>query len=146
MKYECRIEIELPRSEVVALFDGSHNLHAWQPGLLSYEQVTGEPGMPGATSRLRYRVGRRVLEMVETIIRRDPPAEFSVTYEVGNVWNRVENFFEEAGPGRTPWIARNEFRCRGWMRVMAFLAPGRFSKETEKYMLGFRDFAEGRAE
>ena len=54
MKYTCQIVIDLPRRRVVELFDDPANLPKWMTGLQSFEHVSGEPGRPGAKSRLLF--------------------------------------------------------------------------------------------
>ena len=56
--YTVSIEIDMPRDEVVALFDNADNLFHWQNGLQSFEHVSGEPGQPGAKSKLVFQNGK----------------------------------------------------------------------------------------
>ena len=143
MKYQLETEIALPRDRVIALFDDPDNLFKWQEGLESFDPIDGEPGQPGARSRLRYRMGKREIEMVETILTRDLPDEFSGTYEAKGVWNEVRNRFEETPAGHTRWIIDNEFRFTTFMmRVMGTVMPGAFKKQTAKLMNAFKTFAE----
>lgn len=143
MKYELEIEIDLPRDRVIELFDNPDNLKKWQEGLVSFEPLDGVPGQPGATSRLEFQMGKRTIEMVETITKRNLPDEFSGTYEAKGVWNSVENHFSEPGPSRTHWMTKHEFRCQGFIRVLAFFFPGMFKKQSFKFMRDFKKFAEG---
>ena len=143
MKYSKEVTINLPRKKVVELFDNPDNMSKWQDGLISFETISGKPGQPGSKSRLRYKMGKREIEMVETIVKRNLPNEFTGTYEARNVWNLVENFFEEVDKHTTRWTLKTEFRVRGFMRILAFLMPGMFKKQTLKNMLDFKKFAEG---
>ena len=52
MKYTREVVIDLPRDRVIELFDDADNLPKWQEGLQRFEHVSGEPGQPGAKSRL----------------------------------------------------------------------------------------------
>jgi len=142
MRHTVRLDIDLPRARVIELFDDPDNLAAWQPGLLSFEHFEGEPGQPGAKSRLRYKMGKREIEMVETILVRDLPDVFSGTYEAKGVWNEVINRFTEPEVGRTSWEVETEFRCSGMMRIMSVLKPVMFKKETRGHMERFKAFAE----
>ncbi|MXU63848.1 SRPBCC family protein [Oceanomicrobium pacificus] len=141
MNYSCDCTINRPRDTVIALFDSTENLPKWQDGLVSFDHVSGSPGQEGAVSRLRYQMGKREIEMVETITERALPDRFAATYEADGVWNIVENRFEALGD-RTRWQIDTEFRCKGMMRIMAFLMPGAFRKQTEKMMQSFKSFAE----
>ena len=143
MNYTVEIEIDLPRARVIELFDNPDNLPKWQPELVSFEHISGERGTPGAKSRLLYKVGKREFDMIETITVRKLPDEFSGTYETHDALNTVKNRFIETGPGKTKWISENEFQCKGFMKILAFLMPGMFKKQSWKYMEQFKAFAEG---
>lgn len=142
MKYTVDVAIDLPRARVIELFDDPDNMPMWQPDLVSFEHESGEPGQPGAKSKLRYKMGKREIEMIETITSRNFPDEFSGTYEAQGVWNSVANRFSEEGPEKTRWTMESEFKCSGFMRIIAFLFPGSFKKQSLKMMNQFKDFAE----
>ncbi|MBX7041362.1 MAG: SRPBCC family protein [Ignavibacteria bacterium] len=142
MKFTVQTEIDLPVTKVVELFDNPENLKHWQPGLVSFEHLSGTPGQPGAKSRLRYKMGKREIEMIETITVRDLPAEFSGTYEAEGVVSTVKNFFKPVSENKTLYITENEFSFSGFMKVIGFLMPGAFKKESQKYLLQFKEFAE----
>jgi carbon monoxide dehydrogenase subunit G len=142
MKYITEIIIEVPIDKVIELFDNPENMKEWQPGLISFETYEGEAGKPGAKSRLIYQMGKRTVEMIETIEVRKLPQEFSGTYEVKNVWNRVRNFFEAMDGQKTKYITEHEFRFSGFMKLMAFFMPMAFKKQSLKYMKLFKEFAE----
>lgn len=142
MKYTNEVEINLPREKVVELFDNIDNLKHWQPGLLSFEALSGTPGHPGAKSKLKYKMGKKEIEMVETITKRDLPDEFSGTYETKGVWNSVSNKFIPVGDNKTKIISETEFNFSGFMKVIGFLMPGAFKKESQKFLDRFKAFAE----
>lgn len=142
MKYSVEVEIDLPRDRVIELFDNADNLPKWQPSLLSFEALSGEPGENGAKSKMRYKMGRKEIVMVETITDNRFPAGLTATYEANGVWNEVVNRFDETAGGHTRWTMESEFQCKGVMRVMSFLMPGVFKKESLKQMRNFKDFAE----
>jgi hypothetical protein len=142
MKYNCEIEINLPLKRVIELFDDSDNLSKWQPGLVSFEHISGKPGQTGAKSRLIYKMGKRDIEMIETITTRNLPEEFSGTYEAKGVFNFVNNKFAELSPNKTKWITENEFQFSGFMKIMGMLMPGAFKKESQKHLKQFKEFAE----
>lgn len=137
-----QIDLDLPRDRVVELFDDPDNLVKWQEGLQSFEHVSGEPGQPGAVSRLVFVQGRRRIEMVETIVRRDLPEAFDGTYDAKGVHNLVENRFLELGPERTRWVSRNVFEFRGPMKLVGLLFGRAFPKQSLKYLQDFKAFAE----
>jgi hypothetical protein len=143
MKYQHEIEIDLPRDKVIELFDNPDDMKHWQKGLVSFEHFEGKEGEPGAKSRLSYKMGKREIEMVETITVRRLPEEFSGTYETKGVWNGQKNYFQEVSPHQTRWVCQSEFRASGlFMKRMMFFMPGAFKKQTYQYMVDFKNFAE----
>lgn len=142
MKYSVERIVNLPRDQVIALFEDRDGLFEWQEGLQSFDHVSGEPGHPGAVSKLHFKMGKREIEMTETIQDRALPDLFSAVYQADAVWNLVENHFAELPDGKTRWRIDTEFRCSGFMRLISFLMPGMFKKQTAKYMDLFKEFAE----
>ncbi|MEM7367790.1 MAG: SRPBCC family protein [Bacteroidota bacterium] len=142
MHYTTEIIINQPIDKVVKLFDDPENLKEWQPGLLSFEHFEGEFGEPGSKMRLLYKMGKREIEMIETLLSHNLPEEFTATYEAKNVWNKIKNRFVVVDSKTTKWISENEFRCSGFLRIMVFLFPGSFKKQTLKHMQDFKTFAE----
>ena len=142
MKYTVEIDIELPRDQVVGLFDSTDNMYKWQEGLQSFEHLNGEPGQEGAQSKLVFQMGKRTIEMIETITLRDLPDRFDGTYDAKGVHNVVKNEFVEVGPERTKWISENEFQFQGFMKLIGFFFKSAFPKQSLKYMRDFKAFAE----
>ena len=142
MQYQMETIINLPRERVIELFDSFENLKEWQEGLVSHEPISGEPGQAGAKTRLLYDMGRRRIEMVETIITRNMPDEFSATYDASGVHNIVRNYFHDEGE-TTRWVLDTEFQFSGFMRIMSFfMGSGAFRKQTRTTMEAFKQFAE----
>lgn len=144
MKYTNEVEIDLPVEEVVHLFDNPENMKSWMPGLQSYEHISGTPGTPGAKMKLKFKMNNREIEMIETIIKRDLPREFSGTYEAKGVYNIISNKFTALSPNRTRYFTENEFRFSGFMKVIGWLMPGVFKKQSQVYLDSFKKFAESK--
>ncbi len=142
MKYSKEIIIDLPRKEVIAKMEKTENFKHWQKGFISYNHLSGNPGHVDARSKLKYKMGKREIEMVETIEKNDLPKKLFVSYDAEGVFNIQKNYFEEVGNNSTKWISDNEFECSGFMKIIAFLMPGSFKKQTYKYMKDFKAFAE----
>ncbi len=142
MKYTSEIKIDLPREQVIALFDNTENTYKWMDGLQSVEHLEGEPGEEGARSKMRFEMGKRRIEMVETILQRDFPDRFKTAYDTAGVYNEVDNQFIDQGEA-TLYRTVHYFRFEGWgMRMMAFLMPGAFKKQSMTYLKNFKAFAE----
>lgn len=142
MKYTNETTIKLPIAKVIELFDSPDNIKHWQPGLVSFEAVSGTPGQVGAKSRLKYNNNGRKIEMVETITVRNLPQEFSGTYETKGVYNVCKNFFTAVDANTTKYVSENEFQFSGFMKLIGWLMPGSFKGESQKYLDNFKAFAE----
>lgn len=142
MKYSCEVVIDRPIDEVIEKFDSTENLYKWQPSLKATEQLSGEPGQPGAKMKLIYDQRGRETAMVETITERNFPSAFSATYEAPGVVNPCANRFEDAGDGRTKWTMETEFRFSSFMALMSIFMRGAFPRETQKSMNQFKEWVE----
>lgn len=142
MKYTCEIEIEKPISRVIELFDDPDKMSEWMEGLISFEHLSGEAGQVGAKSKLVFQMGKRQVEMIETITVRNLPDEFSGTYDAEGVHNIVKNKFVALSDTKTKYISEQEFQFKGFMKVVGFLMPGAFKKQSMKYLTNFKTFVE----
>lgn len=143
MKYTCEITIDRPLSEVIEKLDSAENMKHWQKGLLGYEFIKGEPGADGSQMRLDYKMGKRQMSMTETIIKRNFPNEFHANYDAKGVHNVQQNYFEELPDGNTKWRSESEFQFASFgMKLMGWLMPGAFKKQSMKYLSAFKDFVE----
>ena len=87
MKYTNEITINLSIDSVIELFDNPENMKYWQKGFVSMEHISGDQGKSGAKSQLKYLMGKRSIEMIETIIENNLPNIFHSTYETKGVIN-----------------------------------------------------------
>lgn len=142
MKYSVDIEINAPIDRVIELFDNPDNMDKWMEGLVSFEHLSGTAGQPGAKSRLKFKMGNRKIEMIETITSRNLPDEFSGTYEAKGVYNFVSCRFISLPNDRTKYITEQEFQFKGFMKVIAFIMPSAFKKQSMKYLVDFKNFVE----
>jgi len=143
MKYQTEIEINQPIDKVIKLFDNPNNMSKWMEGLLSFEHLSGTPGQPGAKSKLKFKMGKREMEMIETVKVRNLPQEFSGTYETKGGLNHVCNRFIKISDTKTKHITEQEFLFTGFMmKLMATLMKGAFKKQSKKYGEAFKKFAE----
>jgi len=145
MKYKNEVVINAPRETVVALFDDPAQMKEWQPGFVSMELIEGDQGQVGAKQKLHYKMGKRDIEMIETITARNLPENYTVTYKAKGVFNIVDNHFEDLGDKTTRYTTLNEFKMKGFMKFFAWLMPGAFKKQSQKYMEDFKAFVEREA-
>ncbi len=143
MKYTVEITINLPRKRVVEKMDNPQNLKHWQKGLVNYEIIEGAPGQEGSKMKLEYKMGKRDMTLIETIIKNNFPHEFHATYDTKGVHNIQKNYFEEVNETSTKWVSESEFQFSSLgMKLMGWLMPGAFKKQSKKYMVDFKNFAE----
>ena len=71
MKYTFETEINAPREKVAELFGNPDNRKKWMEGLESNEHVSGEPGTPGAKSRLVFQTGKVKITFIGTVTARN---------------------------------------------------------------------------
>lgn len=142
MKYITEIEIDKPIDQVIAIFDNPDNMSKWMPGLQSFEILSGKQGQPGTKSKLKIKSGSREIEMIETITIRNLPSEYSGTYEAKGVFNIVKNRFIKLSESKTKYITENEFQFSGFMKLIGFLFPKAFKKQSFKYLAEFKTFVE----
>ena len=120
------------------------NLKKWQDGFVSFEHLSGTPGKPGAKSRMKYQIGKREMELIETITVNNLPQEFSGNYEAKQMINPMTNYFTSPKDNKTTWEAHLEYtQFKGILpKLMAFFMPGVFKKQTQKWLDQFKVFAE----
>ncbi len=142
MKYIQEIEIDKPIDQVIALFDNPDNMSKWMDELLSFESIRGTLGQSDAKSKLKFKMGKREIGMIETVTVRNLPDEYSGTYEAKGVFNIVKNKFVKISDNKTKYIVESEFQFTGYMKFVAFFMPNIFKKQSMKYLVGFKEFAE----
>ena len=146
MKYEHEITIDVPLETAVQLFDTPDNEKYWRPEPISMEPLSGTPRQVGAKTRLKYKIGRREMELVETITARNLPEEFSGTYDADTMVNTIRHSFSSLGPEKTLYKTEVHYTFKSLMpKIMALLMPGFFKNQTYRYMKMFKDFAESKA-
>ena len=143
MKYSSEIIVELPIDKFIEKMDNAENMKHWQEGLVGYEQLEGKPGEVGGKMILNYKFKKREMELTETITHKKLPGEFNMTYATKSMLNHVENIFEETPEGHTKWTSTSEFIPGNFMmKFMTTFMKGAFKKQSMKYMVAFKNFAE----
>lgn len=143
MKYSTEIIVNLPRDQMIELFNSEENLYKWMPGLQSVEHIDGERGETGARSRQIFDMNGRTIEMIETIEESNFPEVFQARYETKGVLNISRHRFEPAGPEQTRWINENDFEFSGVMRLIGVVMRRSFPKQSLEFQEHFKKFAEG---
>lgn len=143
MNYTVETIVKVPLKDFIKKFDNPDNMKHWQRGLISTEHLSGKPGEYGAKMKLVYKMGRREMELIETVTHRKLPHEFHGTYDAEGIQSIQQNFFEETPEGYTKWISKSEFIPLSFtMRLMTVIMPSAFKKQSLLYMKDFKNFAE----
>ena len=143
MLYTTEIIVKVPLDEFINKMDNIENMKHWQKGLIATEHLSGIPGELGSKLKLTYKFNGRKMDLIETITKSKFPYEFHATYTTKSMHSIQENYFSKTSEGYTKWISKNEFLPFNFMmRVMMFLMPNYFKKQSIPYMNDFKNFAE----
>ena len=142
MKYHQEIIVNIPFSQLITLFENPDNLKKWQPDVISFTPISVTIGQPGAVSKMKINMVVKVLEVSETIVKRNLPQEFVILYETAGVTNTVTNGFKEIAPNQTRWIMENNYKFGGIAKYAVIPLKGIFKKQTQVTMERFKKFAE----
>ena len=143
MKFTVESTLKRPRSVVWKAFDDPANMSKWQPGLKSFEHVSGEAGKPGAVSKLTYIENGREIVLMETVTRRVEPEAMDGTYTGAGVVNHIKNTFIDVSPNETKWVIEVEFLFGSFMmRLLGPLMKGAFVKRTQADLQRFKTLVE----
>jgi hypothetical protein len=146
MKFTCKVEIEAPRSKVVALFKDPSNYKEWQDNFERYILLKGEQGKVDTMAKLVYNTPKRnkTMELIETIIINNLPNEFKAEYAHMHMINTMHNKFAELDENTTRWTADIHYsKINGFIpKIMTFLFPGMFKAQTQKWLDQFKEFVE----
>jgi len=143
MKYTSEIVIKIPLEAFIKKFFNADNMKHWQEDLTSFEHVSGTPGTIGNKMLLNYTIGKRKIALMETITHTNLPHEIYLSYETKGMHNIQKNMFYKTAENDTKWVSENEFIPISFLyRMMLLLMPGAFKKQSEKYLVDFKKFAE----
>lgn len=142
MKYTVEVDIDRPLKEVVEKFDNQDNYSSWMKGLESFENIEGKQGQEGSKTKFIFKMGKRNMEMIETVLKRDLPKQYVVSYEVNGVYNEVDNRFDKIDDHKTLYTTQQYFKFKGMMKILAFFIGKSFKKQSLKYANDFKKFVE----
>jgi len=144
MNFACGVDINASREKVIALFDNPNNMKHWQDGFVSFKNISGEKGTVGSESIITYNIKNREIELIETVVVRDLPREFTGNYVFKEGANSMRNLFKEITPQKTRYTAEvNYYEINSFiMKLMSWFFPGIFKKQVQKWMNQFKDFVE----
>ncbi len=143
MHYIAEVTVDLPRDDVLWLLADRESDELWRPDLAMCEPITGEPGWPGAQTRLIYRhMGGGSRERMEHIVANRLPDALELSLVSPNMTEHQTYSFSVVGQSATRWTIESnvEFRHSGFaLRRHSSL----LESETQRAMDAFKSFAEG---
>lgn len=142
LQFTTEVVLERPIAEVWRAFDSTENMKRWQPTLESFDHVSGEPGQPGAVSRLTYLEGKRTVVLTETVRERREPEYFAGSYDSGMAFNRIANRFAAIDGNRTQWRMECEFVFRGFWKLLTPLFRKAIEQRTREDIQRFKECLE----
>jgi uncharacterized membrane protein len=144
MNFTISVDIDQPIEKVVELWQDEKNLSKWQDGYLGSEMIFGHPGEVGTRTKMKYLMGKRKIDLVEIILENKLPKEFLAKYESKTTVNTMHNVFESLSENKTRWTATIHYSSfTGFLvKAMAFLLPGMFKKQSQKWLDQFKVFVE----
>ncbi len=143
MNYTCEVAIDRPIDKVVKAFDDPDAIYEWMEGLESTELLEGEAGKRGAKTKMNFKNRNRSFSMVETIWENDLPKIYSATYTMKGVTNNMTVNFKKIDESRTLYHTEQEFLFEPFgMKLMGWLFPGAFKKQTVKFLNMFKKYVE----
>lgn len=145
MKYICTVEIDAPLEKVVKLWSDERNFKEWQDGFESIELLEGIADTKGAKSKIVLG-GKNHIELIETILSNNLPAEKTARYEHIHMTNTQTSRFEALENNKTLYSSEVEYtQFNGLMiKLMAKLFPSKFKAQSQKWMEQFKRFIENR--
>ncbi len=145
MRYKQKIVVDASVERVAELFDSPSNMMKWFPDFKSFEHISGEPGQPGAKSRMLFKTKRGDFEMIETITVSNLPDEFSGEYDTlgTGISNTMTHWFKPHTDNSTRYETEIDYVFSGfkWKLISLFMGPV-FRRQSFKVMKQFKEFAE----
>ena len=142
MQYSVQVEINYSIAQVAALLERGYDSKEWLPNLKAIHPIEGIPGQVNSTSKLILQAGNREIVMIETIIAKDLPHLITGRYELKGAINQVTNRFIDLGNNKTLMISEQTYTFRGAFRLLAWLRPDLFKKQSMNYLQQFKSYAE----
>lgn len=142
MKYSSEIIINQPIEKVIRLFDNQSNMFKWMEGLQKVTPLTKVQGQVGSKMEMYFEFGKRKLHIVETILKKQLPKSMSCQYNSIGTKNIVHINFEPIGNNKTRYWTESEFKFKGLFVLMKLFSSKMFKKQSYKYLVDFKNFAE----
>ena len=144
MKFECSVNIELPKAEVLRLWQDEALYPQWQKGFKSKRLLQGNAGEKDAVSEIILDFKGKDMQLKETVVENKLPDFKKVYIEHKHMCNFLTDSFESINDQQTKWTAEVEYTdFIGFMpKLMAKLFPSLFKNQVQKWLDDFKVHAE----
>lgn len=143
MKYTIETEINKPLDSVISSCNDVDTYHKWMPGIVSHTILKGQARTVGTQSVFIFQMGNKTFEMEETVLQNNG-TEIISQFVSNGVVNTQRTLFSALGEGKTLYQVHESFQMKGLMKIIGFLMPGSFKKQTRKFVDAFKEFVESR--
>ena len=138
MKMKFETEIDAGLDDVWAAYTNPDNMIRCLQNLVSHTPLSGEPGQPGAKSKLVFDENGKEVVLIETILERRDPSFLALSFEADHGVTNVVNHFEVIDANRTRYTSWVRMSLNGFMRFIALFIRGAIRKRTEGDMGRFK--------
>lgn len=146
MPYQHSIIVKIPLADFIKVYRDRETFKDWHPHLIEVEQLSGRLDAFGSKLKLTYQMGRRKLEMIETIDKNELPHTFYATYYTEGLDLKQENTFRETTEGYTHWTQLNELLPLNFTtRFYTWFFKSTFKKQSKMYMKNLKRFIENKS-
>ncbi len=147
MKFINTVVINRPIETVFTLFKDPTYLKEYQDGFVKKLLISGREGEVGVVSEMNSQNGKTTMLITETILVSRFPEAFVGSYHHKHMDNTMNCKFERLDSNSTRYISEVEYtEFRGLLpKILAFLFPKMFKNQVKKWMINFKEFAEGPA-
>lgn len=143
MKYTTKVTIDLPLQLVIKKLTNHNNMKHWMRNLISYQVLNGTPYQKDCQTELVFKQGKGQLRMVETIISNNLPHALALRYKANGIYNEQTYTFTSIDDQSCIWQSDTLFKFKSPMlKVLAFIFPSSFKKQSQQYANDFKRFAE----
>ena len=143
MKYTNEIVINKPIELAIGFFDDAEDMYEWVESLVGHEVYSREVEQDNAKRTLSFDRGKNIFKMTETVLECNLPGMFAGKHESSFSNNIVRNQFVSLPDGKTKMISETTVQANKFMvRLMSWIMPGSFKKQSLKYLQSFKEFAE----
>lgn len=141
MKYTIETIIEKPLDQVTQLYNDPLNYIKWMPGIISHQITSGKNREAGSTSIFTFKMNGRDFILEETVLKNDL-SEIMAQYRSNGTVNTQITQFSAIDVHNTRYTVIESFQLKGWMKVIGFLMPEAFKKQTRRFVQAFKNFSE----